>query len=138
MSALEIEAIRAARRAQNLAIAHGDHAAIVSCWTEDITVRRALGQAVTGTQEALAALLVHGAAPLVYQRTTLSVEVSSQWPLAFEEGRWCGYRGDLNAAACIGGRYAAQWVKRDGRWLIRAEIFVALEGEAEERTAHLP
>jgi hypothetical protein len=26
----------------------------------------------------------------------------------------------------IGGRYSAQWVKRDGRWLIRSEVFVAL------------
>jgi hypothetical protein len=24
------------------------------------------------------------------------------------------------------GRYAAQWVKRQGRWLIRSEVFVAL------------
>jgi hypothetical protein len=26
----------------------------------------------------------------------------------------------------IGGRYSAQWVKRGDRWLIRAEVFVAL------------
>jgi len=26
----------------------------------------------------------------------------------------------------VRGRYAAQWIKRDGRWLIRAEVFVAL------------
>jgi hypothetical protein len=26
----------------------------------------------------------------------------------------------------IGGRYSVQWVKRDGRWLIRSEVFVAL------------
>ena len=32
----------------------------------------------------------------------------------------------LSGQPLIRGRYAAQWIKRDGRWLIRAEVFVAL------------
>ncbi len=124
--------IRAARAAQTAAIASGNFEAVVSFWTEDITVRRALGQSVSGVAEALAALKPSHDAPLVYQREAVSVEVSQHWPLAFEEGRWSGHPGNAQAAPAIGGRYAAQWVKRDSRWLIRAEVFVALTGVNSE------
>lgn len=118
--------IHTARAAQTAAIARRDFDAVAAFWTEDITVRRALGQPVNGVAEALAALKPDGDAPLVYQREAVSVEVSSRWPLAFEEGRWSGHPGDARAEPVIGGRYAAQWVKLEGRWLIRAEVFVAL------------
>ncbi|RJX31555.1 MAG: nuclear transport factor 2 family protein [Oxalobacter sp.] len=120
--------IRTARAAQTAAIATGDFQAVASFWTEDITVRRALGQAVQGVKEALAALQPDDASvvPLVYQRETESVDVSADGLLAFEVGRWVGHPGEVQASPVIGGRYAAQWVKQDGRWRIRAEIFVAL------------
>ena len=118
--------IRAVRAAQTAAIAQGDFETVAGFWTEDITVRRALGQAVSGVAEALAALKPSGDVPLVYQRETVLVEVSLNGLLAFEEGRWSGHPGHAQAAPVIGGRYAAQWVKQAGRWLIRSEIFVAL------------
>ena len=52
--------------------------------------------------------------------------VSAPWPLAYEEGTWVGHLGRADGPALIGGRYAAQWVKRGGRWLIRGEVYVAL------------
>jgi ketosteroid isomerase-like protein len=124
--------IRAARAAQTAAIASGDFETVASFWTEDITVRRALGQSVSGVAEALAALTPDDDASLVYQREVVSVEVSTHWPLAFEEGRWSGHPCRAQADPVIGGRYAAQWVKQDGRWLIRAEVFVALTGDNPE------
>lgn len=123
-----VDLIRAARTAQTRAIANGDFKTVAGFWTADITVRRALGQAVSGVTDALAALVPDGEMPLVYQRETASVEVGSSGMLAFEEGRWSGHPVSPEAAPVIGGRYAAQWVKQDGRWLIRAEIFVALTG----------
>ena len=63
---------------------------------------------------------------LVYQRDPESVEVSANFPLAFESGRWAGHLGGANGPVVIGGPYSAQWVKRDGRWLIRSEVFVAM------------
>jgi ketosteroid isomerase-like protein len=121
-------AIRAARTAQNTAIAAGDLDRVASFWTDDVTVRRALGQPLDGRAAARRAL-EPPAAPgsrIVYQRLTRDVEVSVQWPLAFETGTWEGHLGSIGGPIVIGGRFSAQWVKRGGQWLIRSEVFVAL------------
>ena len=132
-------AIREARIAQNKAIASDDLGRVASFWTDDVTVRRALGQPLNGREAARKALEPPPAPAthLVYQRLTKDVEVSAKWPLAFETGTWEGHQGSLAGPVVIGGRFSAQWVKRDGRWLIRSEVFVALtcEGVGCESTA---
>jgi ketosteroid isomerase-like protein len=120
--------VAAARLAQNRAIAAGDLDMVASFWTDDVTVRRALGQPLSGRAAAIEALQPAGppASRLVYQRLTREVDVSPNWPLAFETGTWEGHVGSLTGPTTIGGRYSAQWVKRGDRWLIRSEVFVAL------------
>ena len=122
------QAIRDARTAQNRAIASADLDRAATFWTEDVTVRRALGQPLSGREAARKALEPPPApaAHLIYQRVAKDVEVSSQWPLAFETGMWEGHLGTLAGPVVIGGRYSAQWVKRGDQWLIRSEVFVAL------------
>jgi len=120
--------IRAARHAQNRAIASADIDTAAKFWTADVTIRRALGQSVTGINEARK-ILEPGPNQLqtiVYQRSSTSVEASPHWHLAFEEGHWTGHLDDVNSIAILAGRYAAQWVKRGDLWLIRSEVFVAL------------
>ena len=119
-------AIRAARSAQNRAIAADDLDRVASFWTDDVTVRRALGAPLDGKQAARQALVAPRGTRLVYQRLTKDVEVSAHWPLAFETGVWEGHQGTATGPTVIGGRYSAQWVKRNGQWLIRSEVFVAL------------
>ncbi len=121
-------AIRAARTAQNGAIAAGDLDRVAAFWTEDVTVRRALGQALNGRSAARQALEPAAASGsrIIYQRFTKDVEVSSHWPLAFETGTWEGRLGTVTGPIVIGGRFSAQWVKRGGQWLIRSEVFTAL------------
>jgi len=127
----DAQTIRSARAAQNDAIAAGDLDVVTSFWTEDITVRRALGSPVAGRAAARAAFEpptgAAAATPrIVYRRIPNDVEVSPQWPLAYESGVWEGREGTRDGPVIIGGKFSAQWVKRDGRWLIRSEVFVAL------------
>lgn len=127
----DADAVRAERAAQNRAIAALDTAAIASHWTDDVEIRRGLGALVTG-REAYKRLFnpdsgaVARGEELIYQREPTSVEVSTQWPLAYEAGTWIGHLGGADGPAMISGKYSAQWVKRDGRWLIRGEVYVAL------------
>jgi ketosteroid isomerase-like protein len=120
--------VAAARTAQNRAIAAGDLDLVASFWTEDVTVRRALGHPLTGRAAAREALQPPGlpASRIIYQRLASDIDVSMNWPLAFETGRWEGHLGTVTGPTTIGGRYSAQWVKRGGQWLIRSEVFVAL------------
>ncbi len=115
-------AIRAARLAQNAAIVANDTARIASYWTSDVTITRGLGATVQG-RDAYRAMWVGDT--VTYQRIPANIEVSSNWPLAFETGTWTGTVHGAKAPA-IRGRYSAQWIKRDGRWLIHSEVFVAL------------
>jgi ketosteroid isomerase-like protein len=127
-SAADEADIREARVAQNQAIAAQDPDRVASFWTEDVTIRRGLGQPVTG-QSAYRKLFEPTGSPtsrVIYQRDAIAIEVSPHWPLAFEEGAWTGHVGSAVGPTVIGGRYSAQWVKRGGRWLIRSEVFVAL------------
>jgi ketosteroid isomerase-like protein len=127
----DARAVRSARAAQNRAIASLDTAAVASFWTEDVEIRRGLG-ALTVGREAYRNLFnpdsgaVARGEELIYQREPATIEVSTHWPLAYESGTWTGHLGRADGPVLIGGSYAAQWVKRDGRWLIRGEVYVAL------------
>jgi ketosteroid isomerase-like protein len=121
----EAAAVRAARTAQNSAIANGDLDRAESYWTDDVVIRSALGRVIQGRATYRSTLGADSVT--LYKREPERVDVSDneRWPLAFESGSWTG-RDPKNGRPLIRGRYAAQWIKRDGRWLIRSEVFVAL------------
>jgi ketosteroid isomerase-like protein len=124
----EQKAIRTARAAQNAAMASGDIDRVAEFWTDDVEIRRGLGQLLVGKQAYRSLFNTSGSrdSAVVYQREPASVEVSAKWPLAYESGTWEGHLGGAKGPVVIRGRYGAQWVKRDGRWLIRGEVYVAL------------
>jgi ketosteroid isomerase-like protein len=118
-------AVRAARAAQNTAIAQHDLDRVASYWTDDVVIRSALGRVIQGRVGYRTVLGADTAT--LYRREPDRVDVSDndRWPLAFESGTWTG-RDPRSGRPLLRGRYAAQWIKRDGRWLIRSEVFVAL------------
>jgi ketosteroid isomerase-like protein len=121
----EAAAVRAARTAQNAAIAAGDLDRAASYWTDDVVIRSALGRVIQGRATYRSTL---GADSVTLNRREperVDVSDNERWPLAFESGSWTG-RDPKSGRPLIRGRYAAQWIKRDGRWLIRSEVFVAL------------
>ena len=121
----EAAGVRSARSAQNTAIAAHDFDRAATYWTDDVVIRSGLGRVLQGRANYRAAMAADSAT--VFHREPERVDVSGndRWPLAFESGTWTG-RGTRDGQPLIRGRYAAQWIKRDGRWLIRAEVFVAL------------
>jgi ketosteroid isomerase-like protein len=122
-SGSDADAVRQARLAQNEAIVAGDVERIATFWTEDVTVRRGFGASLSG-KEAYRALF-DGSSTVIFAREPEVIEISPDWPLAFESGTWTASVGD--GSPLVTGRYAAQWVKREASWLIRSEVFVALK-----------
>jgi ketosteroid isomerase-like protein len=121
----EAAEVRAARAAQNAALARHDLDRVATFWADDIVIRSGLGRVIeskTAYKNAFA-----GDSDLVYNREPDRVDVSNneRWPLAFESGIWTA-RANGAGPPIIRGRYAAQWIKRNGKWLIRSEVFVAL------------
>lgn len=121
--------IRAARRAQNHAIAAGQLDSASTFWVRDIAIIAGLGVALQGRDVLRAAFAADSG--VIYERTTTKVELSANWPIAWEEGTWTGRIARSTTPPLVTGRYSAQWRKVNGRWLIRAEQFVALTCTAQ-------
>jgi ketosteroid isomerase-like protein len=127
--AADRDAIRNARLAQNEAIAVADLDGIAAFWTDDVQARPGLGPPIAG-RAAYRRAFAGDAPGEVFVRAPVSIEVSEHWPLAFETGAWSWHLAGSQSPPIVIGRYSAQWVRRDGRWLIRAEVFVPLSCEA--------
>lgn len=121
----EAAAVRAARAAQNTAMAARDLDRAASFWTDDVVIRSGLGRVIQGRATYRSTLGADSATSYRREPDRVDVSENDRWPLAFESGTWAGRDAKSNKPV-IRGRYAAQWIKRDGRWLIRSEVFVAL------------
>jgi ketosteroid isomerase-like protein len=120
----EAGAVRAARAAQNAAIIARDFDRVASYWTDSVTLTAGLGTDLRGRLAYRRAFEQDSA--ITYERTPQVVEVSANWPLAWEQGTWTGRgSGAGDAVPRLSGSYAAQWIKVGSRWLIRSELFVA-------------
>jgi ketosteroid isomerase-like protein len=116
--------VRAARLAQNAAIAARQFDSMATFWTTDVVIVSSRGGVLRG-KEAYREAFAGDSSMIIYGRTPDRIDVSAAWPLAWEEGTWVGQVG-TSGPVLIGGRYAAQWHRIGGRWLIRSEVFVGL------------
>lgn len=121
----EEELIRKARQHSNEAIAKRDIEGISKFWLDDFLIIRGSGVIVIG-KEASKADWVKGfkETPQVYYvRIPSEIIISKNNAyLAWESGNWKGFN-----TYSKGGRYSAQWKKKEGEWKLQAELFVALE-----------
>ena len=128
-ASLAASRIRAARLAQNLALASHQMDSAATFWDPDVVITAGRGTVLRGRQSYRDAFASDSG--VVYQRRPDKIETAAAWPLAWEAGTWTGRRG-MRGPVLIHGRYAAQWRRVGDRWLIRSEVFVALgcAGEA--------
>lgn len=120
-SAKAVSDVRAARLDQNRALLGHDLDRAASYWMPDVVITASLGRVLRGKDAYRNAFALD--TTMVYERVPERIDVSGNWPLAWEEGSWTGRRGRAGPVL-IKGRYAAQWQQHEGHWLIRAELFV--------------
>ncbi len=124
-SKIEEELIRKARQSSNEAIVRRDVEGISKFWLDDYVVVRGSGTIEQGKAANKAAWeKIFKETPQTYfERITSEIIISKSNPnLAWESGKWKGYN-----TYSKGGRYSAQWKKKDGEWKLQAELFVAIE-----------
>lgn len=124
-SKIEEELIRKARQSSNEAIVRRDVEGISKFWLDDYVVVRGSGTIEQGKAANKAAWeKIFKETPQTYfERITSEIIVSKSNPdLAWESGNWKGFN-----TYSKGGRYSAQWKKKDGDWKLQAELFVAIE-----------
>ena len=129
----EVQAIRDSRIAQNDAILEQDIDAIASHWERGVRSTAGTGIFVTGRDEYRRAFrdefrnlddVLYSRIPEIIELS--SVRVSDAQHMASESGTWTGSWTSPRGPTQMSGAYSAMWRKRNGRWRIRSELFVAL------------
>lgn len=117
--------IRKARQVSNEAIARQDVDGISKFWLDDYVVIRGSGVIEQGKEvckKSWIKMFKETPQPN-FKRFPSEIIISKNNPdLAWESGEWEGYN-----TYSKGGRYSAQWKKKEGEWKLQAELFVALE-----------
>lgn len=135
----EEEDIRAAREAQNDAIRARDLDAIARHWEAGVQATAGTGAFVVGRdeyrlvfEEAFANLaeVVYTRIPDTIELSTVDVEGVER--IASESGTWTGSWASRRGPTQLLGTYSAMWRKRNGRWRIHSELFVALSCSGPE------
>ncbi len=116
--------IRSARKTSNEAIARQDVEGFSKFWLDDYVVIRGSGVIEQGKEANKANWMkIFKETPQTkFERFPSEIIISKNNPdLAWESGEWKGFN-----TYSSGGRYSAQWKKKDGEWKLQAELFVAL------------
>lgn len=123
----EQEQILKLRLGSNQALKAFDHEELLQFLTEDVQITTGNGTLIQGKSSLRAYLKKSVGSQVYFIRTSTEVEVNTQRGLAWETGTWKGYDLSKRQQAVVGGKYAAQWTKESGEWLIKSELFVMLD-----------
>ena len=117
--------IRNARQSSNESIAKQDVAGITKFYLDDYVIIRGSGAIETGKENSNKTweMMFKETPKTSFERIPSEVIISKQNPdMAWESGIWKGFN-----TYSKGGRYSAQWKRKNGEWKIQAKLFVALE-----------
>jgi len=126
----DVAIIKQNRTASNAAIAKHDVDGIAKFWLDDFVQVIGRGTYETGKENIKASwkALFDNNTQVSYIRNPEEIIISDNDTLAWEKGKWIGihtYSKD--------GNYAAMWIKRNGAWMLKAELFVSLEANKQEQ-----
>ena len=125
----DVATIKSNRVASNKAIAKHDVNGISKFWMDDFVQVIGRGTYETGKENIVASWkeLFNSSPQISYVRNPEEIIISDNDTLAWERGKWIG----INSYS-KGGNYAAMWIKRNGNWMLKAELFVSLEANKEQ------
>ena len=115
------------RVASNDALKAYNNELVLSFLTEDVLTTTGNGTLLAGKTALRNYILSLGDSKMYWIRTTKEIEVNTVKGLAWENGTWKGYDPKQGDKSIVGGKYSAMWTKESGQWLIKSELFVALE-----------
>ncbi len=122
------EEILKVRAASNLAIKNHQIDVAVSYLTEDSNIAASNGAIFSGRnafKEALTNIFELNP-DLYFVRNADEVLINTANTVAWEKGVWLAERPQTVGWKNYGGNYSAYWVKEDGVWKIKSELFVRL------------
>ena len=116
------------RSKSNLALKSHHIDTVISLLTDDINIAASNGKIFSGKEEFGRALRdVFNTNPdLYYVRSSEEVLLNKDNSIAWEKGNWVALRPESKDWDSYGGLYSAYWIKKDGTWKIKSELFVRL------------
>jgi ketosteroid isomerase-like protein len=125
----DITTIKSNRIASNDAIARHDVDGIAKFWLDDFVQVIGRGVYQTGKDSIIASweALFNSNPQIAYTRNPDEITISDNDTLAWERGEWTGIHSYSK-----GGNYAAMWIKRNGNWMLKAELFVSLKANKQQ------
>ncbi|HUZ59562.1 MAG TPA: hypothetical protein VMU83_12345 [Hanamia sp.] len=129
MHSNDIATIKSCRVASNNAIARHDVDGIAKYWLHDFVQIIGRGVYQTGKDSIVASwkTLFKSNPQIGYVRNPNEIVVSDNDTLAWENGKWIGIHSYSK-----GGNYAAMWIRRNGTWMLKAELFVSLKANKQQ------
>lgn len=124
----DIAIIKSNRAASNNAIARHDVDGMSKYWLDDFVQVIGRGTYETGKENISASWkkLFKANPKVVYVRIPEEIIISDNDTMAWETGKWTGIH-----TYSKGGNYSAMWIKRNGSWMLKAELFVSLKANKQ-------
>ena len=124
----DIAIIKSNRAASNNAIARHDVDGMSKYWLDDFVQVIGRGTYETGKENISVSWkkLFNTNPKVVYARIPEEFIISDNDTMAWETGKWTGIH-----TYSKGGNYSAMWIKRNGSWMLKAELFVSLKANKQ-------